>query len=213
MKIDLLDVCPLPMRDADFETSVVWKKKQSFSNSENYLIKSPSGTGKSTLVAFLFGMRHDFSGDILFDGKSVRKISLNEWAEIRRTKLSCVLQDLRLIPQLSVAENLLLKNKLTSHKSESEIKAMLDRVGLSGKWDQSCGTLSFGQQQRVAVVRSLLQPFGTLILDEPFSHLDDNNIRLCSGLMEEECNAQHANMLLFSLGEHYYFTYHQICQL
>ena len=207
MKIELNAVFPIPMRNLTFSEESTWGKTESLFSTENNLIIAPSGTGKSSLVAFLYGMRNDYSGRILFDEKDISKFSLREWTAIRREKISCVFQDLRLIPNLSVEENLDLKNKLTQHKNKSEISAMLEKLGLIHQLKQKAATLSFGQQQRVAIVRSLLQPCELLILDEPFSHLDLENIRLCSELILENCNQNNAGILIFSLGDRHHFNY------
>lgn len=207
MKIELNAVFPIPMRNHTFSEESTWGKIESLLSTENNIIIAPSGTGKSSLVAFLYGMRNDYSGRILFDGKDCSKFSLREWTVLRREKVSCVFQDLRLIPNLSVEENLELKNNLTQHKNKSEISAMLERVGVSHQLKQKAATLSFGQQQRVAIIRSLLQPFDLLILDEPFSHLDQENIRLCSDLILENCKQNNAGILVFSLGDRHHFNY------
>ena len=67
--------------------------------------------------------------------------------------------------------------------------------------------MSYGQRQRVAIIRALCQPFEFLLMDEPFSHLDDANIKIASNLIKEELKMQQAGFLLVSLGERYYFKY------
>jgi len=168
-----------------------------------------SGTGKTSLMAFIFGMRKDFEGEILLDGRNVKSISLSQWAQIRATQLSLIMQDLRLVPGLSVGENLLLKNQLTHHKSESQIKEMLDALGMADKWKQKSGTLSLGQRQRVAIVRALLQPFQLLLMDEPFSHIDRENIRKASALMMQECANNKANRLMVTLDADFGMSFDQ----
>jgi ABC-type phosphate/phosphonate transport system ATPase subunit len=101
----------------------------------------------------------------------------------------------------------LLKNHLTHFKSESEIVGMLELLGIEHKWNDPCGLLSMGQQQRVAIVRALCQPFEWLILDEPFSHLDERNSRICLDMIANECNAQQAGFVLTSLDDDERFPY------
>jgi ABC-type multidrug transport system ATPase subunit len=74
-------------------------------------------------------------------------------------------------------------------------------------------TLSLGQRQRVAIIRALCQPFDFLLMDEPFSHLDDDNIAILTELIGSEVEKQKAGMILTSLGSEYNFTYDTIYQL
>jgi ABC-type multidrug transport system ATPase subunit len=113
---------------------------------------------------------------------------------------------MRLLPKLTVSENLEVKNRLTGHKKLEEIDEMLDRYGLADKKQQICGTLSLGQQQRVAIIRSLLQPFEFLLMDEPFSHLDQDNIRIGCEMIEEEAKKNGGGYMYTTLGEHYFFS-------
>ena len=73
--------------------------------------------------------------------------------------------------------------------------------------DKTCATLSYGQRQRVAIVRALAQPFDYLLLDEPFSHLDTANIKIATDIIQEACVQQKAGLLLVSLGDAYLFDY------
>ena len=82
---------------------------------------------------------------------------------------------------------------------------MLDQFGLLSKKNQLAGKLSLGQQQRVALIRCLLQPFEFLLLDEPFSNIDDTNIKIAKKLIEQECKANNAGFILATLGHDYEF--------
>ncbi len=104
-------------------------------------------------------------------------------------------------------DNILLKNSLTEHKSIKEIESMCQRLGINDLLQKPCGRMSYGQQQRVAIVRALCQPFEFLIMDEPFSHLDSKNIRSCCALIQEECASQGAGFALLSLEERYSLDY------
>ncbi len=213
MLLHLEGACPLPMRDQSFSPESLWRNTLVVNGSQRTLLVAPSGTGKTSLLSFLFGMRRDYEGSIRLDHQEARDLSLLQWAKLRRERLAIVLQDMRLIPSLTVEENLLLKNNLTRLYTVAQVKAMLERLGMDTRWQQTCGTLSYGQQQRVAIVRALLQPFSLLLLDEPFSHLDEANIRLASALIEETCAKQGAGLMLVSLGDPYFFSYDQHLQL
>jgi len=136
-------------------------------------------------------------------------MTLHEWIELRRVRLSAIFQDLQLFPKLTARENLQLKNALCDHKSEEEIQAMLELLGIGEKGEQLCGTLSLGQQQRVAIIRSLLQPFELLVMDEPFSHLDEENTAIALQLIREETDKNRGGFVLTTLGSHHDSSYDQ----
>jgi putative ABC transport system ATP-binding protein len=85
---------------------------------------------------------------------------------------------------------------------------MAAALGISGKLDQACGKCSYGEQQRVAIIRALMQPFDFLLLDEPFSHLDDNNAKKAMQLILQESQARHAAIVFADLErvDHFPFT-------
>jgi len=135
-------------------------------------------------------------------------VKAKHWSRIRCRHISYVFQGLRLFSDLTAFENILIKNRLTGQKTEVEVHNMLDAAGLADKKQEKAGRLSFGQQQRVAVIRALCQPFDFLLLDEPFSHLDDANIEILSSLIEQEVRSRNAGLILCSLGQEYSFNYH-----
>lgn len=165
-------------------------------------IQAESGCGKSSLLSFMFGNRTDYSGRILFDGTDIRNFNVSRWCEIRTEGIALLPQDLRLFPELSVMRNINLKNNLTGYKSEAEILRLLERLGIAEKKDELVGKLSIGQQQRVALVRTVCQPFDFIFLDEPVSHLDEVNNRLAAEIIEEEAARQGAGIVSTSVGNH-----------
>ena len=211
MPIEIKNIVPIPMRQYKFGPESVWgKESQTFTEGKNYIIKAHSGKGKSTLVAYLYGLRDDYSGNIAYNSKDMKNLTLMDWAGIRQKHFSFVPQDLRLFPKMTVKENLLLKNQLTDHKPWPEIQSMLDQFGIGEKTEQVCGTLSYGQQQRVAIIRALLQPFDFLMMDEPFSHLDVENQKIGCAMINEACKANGGGIILASLGEDYFFNYDEL---
>lgn len=193
--------------------SEIWKSSIDFEKGKSYLIKAESGLGKSSLCSYIYGYRVDFSGDILFDEIKVKSIKGAEWDKIRIRHLSLLFQELRLFPELTAMENIRLKNNLTNHKTKSQIEQMFEQLGIGDKADQLIGKMSWGQQQRVAIIRSLCQPFDFLILDEPVSHLDDKNAKILTGLILNEVNAQGAGLIVTSIGKDLPMDYSQILSL
>ena len=151
--------------------SDLWLHDVTFRKGEYYLVEAASGTGKSSLCSFLYGARTDYAGRILFDAADCRTLSVAQWGELRRRSLSMLFQDLRLFGELTVAENLALKNELTHFLTPDRIERLLEAAGIAGKRDTPAGKLSFGQQQRVAFIRCLCQPFDFILLDGSDRHL------------------------------------------
>jgi len=206
--IILKKILPHPLNESGFNISTeIWNKDLSFEKGKKYLVIAPSGKGKSTLLHCIYGIRKDFEGTILFNNKCIKKYESDELAEIRQNKLSIVFQDLRLFEQLTAKENIMLKNKLQNHKTLKQINEMAQKLGVSDLLKKTCGTLSFGQRQRIAIIRALCQPFDFLLLDEPFSHLDEVNIKAATQLIKKECEDQGSSLILVSLGDDYFFDY------
>lgn len=193
------------MKDEAFSAESIWGKACVLDSNLSYLISSDSGKGKSSLLSYIYGLRADYSGSISIDEENQKNISIDSWSKLRTHKLSYLLQDLRLFNHLSVWDNLTLKNDLTSHKTASQIEEMLEEFGLLSKKSQLAGKLSLGQQQRVALIRCLLQPFEFLLLDEPFSNIDDTNIQIAKRLIDQECKANNGGFILATLGHDYEF--------
>ena len=207
MLLEFKNVMPFPLKDYQHDKSSVWNEGFSIEFPQKVLLNASSGKGKSTFVSTVYGLRNDYTGIVLIDNKPINDFSLNEWIELRRTKLSAVFQDLQLFPELSVWENLILKNNLTNHKTEAEIETMLALLGIGDKKEQVCRTLSLGQQQRVAIIRSLLQPFELALMDEPFSHLDEQNASIALELIASETDKNKGGFIITTLGSHHGFIY------
>ncbi len=182
--------------------SEVWMQDITFEKGKTYLIEADSGQGKSTFCSYLLGYRHDYSGKIMFDDKDISQYKTADWTQIRRRNFSMLFQELRLFPELTALENVEIKNNLTRWKNREQIEQMFHRLGISDKLNSLVGKMSFGQQQRVALIRALVQPFDFLIADEPISHLDDSNANSMGTLMAEEATAQGAAIIITSIGKH-----------
>lgn len=188
------------MSEEQFSEFSVWGNHCEINTENRYFLTSDSGKGKSTFSSYIIGLRFDYAGSISINGQEQTKISLEEWSTLRKEKIGFLAQDMRLFPNMTVMENLLIKNKLTDYKTELEIIKLLDILQISHKQQQMAGTLSLGQQQRVAIVRSLLQPYELLLMDEPFSHIDNSNTDLALKMIQDECTIQNAGYVMTSLG-------------
>lgn len=191
----------LPESPREEDAPRVWLAGElTFSRGEFYMVEAESGAGKSSLCAYLFGIRTDYEGTILFDGRDIRTLGVRDWVGLRRSLLAFLPQDIRLFPELTALENVMIKNRLTDFHTEAEIRQMLAALEVEGKADVAAGRLSAGQQQRVATVRALCQPYSFLLVDEPVSHLDDRRNLALASLIAAEASAQGAGIIATSVG-------------
>ena len=186
--------------DEPIVSSEVWMREISFKRPENYLVEAESGTGKSSLCAYIFGNRRDYNGEIFFDSRNIRTFTIAEWCELRRRHIAYLPQEMRLFPELTALENVLIKNRLTNRYSEKDIKEMFEILELSHKINVVAGKLSVGQQQRVAIIRALCQPFDFILLDEPVSHLDERNNLIAARLISEVARINEGGIITTSVG-------------
>lgn len=200
MQIRLKQIIPFPLQDMNLEKSAIWERDFSFESGKSYRITAPSGTGKTSLISILYGLRKDFHGSFSIDETASESISTSNWINIRRTKISLCPQGLWLFDDLNALENIQLKNALTQHKSESEIQNMLQKAGMAAHQNKKAGILSYGQKQRIAIIRALSQPFKFILLDEAFSHLDEENKIIMWEMIQSEAKQQSAGIILTSLG-------------
>jgi ABC-type lipoprotein export system ATPase subunit len=208
----LHQVVPIPIKD-QIQSSDIWATSCTLKADQRYFIAAPSGKGKTTFQHFLYGLRQDYIGKIKIGEQSIKNFKADDWATIRQNKLSIIFQDLRLFLDLTALENIQLKNKLTNHQTDAAIQTMATQLGIDSLLDKKCGQMSYGQRQRVAIIRALCQPFDFLIMDEPFSHLDSSNIAKCCTLIMEECTKNKAGYAIASLEEKYNLIYDHELQL
>lgn len=209
MQITVQQVIPIPLKDKIVQrSSDVWNTTQQFSSGEWTKIKAPSGTGKTTLTNILYKLRIDFEGTVLWDNVSTATINGDALAKIRQQKLSIVFQDLRLFNNLTAKENIELNRVLQEpYYDETVIDTMAEQLGVKHILNQRAGLCSYGEQQRIAIIRALVQPFEFLLMDEPFSHLDKANTAIAAALIAEECTKRKAGFILTDLDDDDHFEY------
>ena len=185
--------------------SEVWLSEVEFRRGCRVVVEAASGTGKSSLCAYIYGARTDYRGSLAFDsdaGGSVdaRTLGMERWQTLRRRSLAYLPQELALFPELSAIENIMLKNGLTGAVGPDRVEHWLELLGLAARRDFPVGKMSLGQQQRVALIRALCQPFDFLLLDEPVSHLDETNNRIAASIVEERAAETGGGVIATSVG-------------
>lgn len=193
--------------------SEVWNCEQTFRRGEFTLIQASSGAGKSSLCSYIYGARFDYRGGLLFNSEDCAAYKPGRWQRLRRENIAYLPQDLMLFPELTALENIRLKNNLTGHLRESRIREMFEMLGIESRINYPAGRMSIGQQQRLALIRALCQPFDFILLDEPVSHLDEENNRIAAALIAEEARAQGAAVIATSVGNHLLLPYNRMLRL
>lgn len=211
--IRFANILPIPIQGLQHGGNSVWERNFDLDFKLKTLLNASSGKGKTTFIHLLYGLRGDYSGQIYINGEDIRSWNLNKWTEMRRNVFSVIFQDLQLFPNLTTEENLRLKWDLGSDLSFDQVLEMLNTLGLGDKIRQSCGTLSQGQQQRVAIVRAMIPKFQFLMMDEPFSHLDDENTDIALDLILNRCDVLNAGCLMTTLGKTYHNKFNQMLSL
>lgn len=212
-KIELLHTLPNVFQNRTDIASDVWLQDVTFEKNKLYLVEANSGTGKSSLCSFIYGYRQDYQGKILFDGEDTRRYSINKWIDIRKHSFGLLWQELRLFPELTAMENVQIKNKLTGCQKKQQIDEWFDMLGIADKKDAKIGRMSFGQQQRVAMIRTLCQPFDFVFVDEPISHLDDTNSEIMGNILTTEAKRQGAGIIATSIGKRIELEYDKVFRL
>lgn len=201
MQINISGVEPVFIEKDQLKESQIWRHNISISKGQHLHIVAPSGSGKTSLIHFIYGLNSNYRGGIFYDTKEIKEFSPEEFSSYRQRNISIVFQDLKLFADHTARENIELKRILNPYHPVEMIETMAERLGIQSKLSQSTKTCSYGEQQRVAIIRALMQPFDFLLLDEPFSHLDDLNRKKAMELIYEECAKRNASMILANLNE------------
>ncbi len=151
-------------------------------------VVGPSGSGKSTLLLMLGGMLSPSSGRVLLEQQSLYDLTSDQRARLRRQKVGFVFQTFNLVPYLTALENVqvpLYLAGLDSHIQRQRATALLERVGLGDRLHHKPCELSVGQQQRVALARTLANDPALILADEPTGNLDPETGEQIVGFFEE----------------------------
>ena len=140
-------------------------------------IVGPSGSGKSTLLGIIAGLDNPSTGQVLIDGVDITRMTEGKLAGVRNNKIGMVFQAFNLIPTLTAQENVEIPLYVGKHKGSPSVRAqeLLALVGLSHRLNHRPNQMSGGEQQRVAIARSLATNPAFVIADEPTGNLDARN--------------------------------------
>lgn len=180
--------------------SDVWHTRLSLHRGCRIIIEAASGTGKSSLCSYIYGTRDDYQGSLTFNSTDCRSLTVDAWQRLRRESLAYLPQDLGLFPELTAMENIELKRSLTNAVSRSKVEEWMSELGVDFRADYLVGKLSIGQQQRVALIRALCQPFDFILLDEPVSHLDEANNEIAARIVCRRAEETGAGIIATSVG-------------
>jgi putative ABC transport system ATP-binding protein len=168
---------------------------------EYVAIIGDSGIGKSTLLNVIAGLEPVDAGEVVFEGRTVNRLSEDEQALLRRDSCGFVFQAFHILPHLTVAENVVLPLLLQGKSDPGKARAMLAAVGLDGREASAPRELSGGELQRVAIARALVGDPKLVLADEPTGNLDPENARLVLGLLRNQIKRKGAAGILATHSE------------
>ena len=182
------------------------KVNLSFDPGEFILLLGQSGSGKSTLLNLISGIDAPDSGDIFVNGTAINRLSEHQRTLFRREHIGFIFQFFNLIPTLTVTENITLPMQLNggvNAAKDKEVKAMIERVGLSHRQDAFPDRLSGGEQQRVAILRAVLHNPTVLLADEPTGNLDEETGQTIIELLLELTRQANKTLIMASHNPEY----------
>ena len=189
------------VKNLDFviaNNTILSKLNFSVDNGSHLIVSGPSGSGKSTLINLMSGLLKPTSGNISFEGKDYSKLTEKDIDEIRSKNFGLIFQRLHLIKHLTVEQNILLGfNKLKS----PDIKELIEDIGLTSKRKQLAKNLSFGESQRVAIARGVINNPKIIFADEPTSSLDDINTKKVLELISAQAKKNKSSIVISSHDE------------
>ena len=150
---------------------------------ESVFLCGASGAGKTTLLYTLAGLETPESGTVEFEGQSLYSLSGNALARLRNQHMGFVFQSYFLLPELTALENTLVPAMIRGTSAQTRATELLERVGLRDRMNHLPAELSGGEQQRVAIARSLINDPSILFADEPTGNLDSKNGEVIMALL------------------------------
>ena len=181
---------------AEVRQDVLHQLEFEMSTASSVALLGESGSGKSTLLHLIAGLDRPDSGEINFAGYRIHSERESILAELRRSQMSLVFQQFHLIPTLSILDNIRFQAALCGRFDSHYETELIDRLGLAGQLDKYPHQLSRGQQQRVAIARSLLHKPQLVLADEPTGNLDENSSLEVMGLFSDLVKQAGSSLLM-----------------
>jgi len=168
---------------------------------ESVFLCGASGAGKTTLLYTLAGLETPEAGTVEFESQSLYEMSGNTLARLRNKHMGFVFQSYFLLPELTALENVLLPAIIRGKSELARGRDLLERVGLFGRLDHLPSELSGGEQQRVAIARSLINDPAILFADEPTGNLDSKNGEVIINLLLDLSRADGRSLVVVTHDE------------
>ena len=164
---------------------------------ETISVVGESGSGKTSLIMLIGGLEKISSGNIFFRDLDLSKMNEDEISEIRRKNIGIVFQSFYLIPNYTALENVCLSLEINKFDNPTvKAKEILDRFGLSNRFNNFPSQLSGGEQQRVAIARSVAMKPEIILADEPTGNLDSENTHKISDLLFNYIEDENASLIM-----------------
>ncbi len=164
---------------------------------ETISVIGESGSGKTSLIMLIGGLEKNTSGKIFFMDDEISKLSEDEISKIRKKKIGIIFQSFYLIPNYTALENVSLTLEINGIKDPiKKSKDILSRFGLANRMNHLPSQLSGGEQQRVAIARSVAMKPKLILADEPTGNLDNENTKMVSDMLFEYVNQEKASLIL-----------------
>lgn len=197
--IELLNVSYL-VTDANEKRELLKNINYTFNQGVISIISGPSGSGKTTLLYAIAGLLNEVSGNIIIDGKNINSMTEDERNTYRLNNISMIFQNLNLFSFMNVEDNILVPLRLKNKKITSEIKQRvvkyLELMKLGDVRKKNIQSLSGGEQQRVAIIRALIDSPKVVLCDEPTASLDEENVKIFMDTLVEIKNATDATFII-----------------
>jgi len=209
--ISLDGISPKYFTPKTIDSTNIWNQKTTFEKGNSYLVIAPSGSGKSTLAMAMLGNHFEYDGTISFEGTDLKTQTVEQIVAHRRQGIQLLFQDVRLIPDLTIRENIMLRTfSKKNAQFEDKIKSYASTLGILPLLDKKAKNCSYGERQRSAILRSLINPTDFLVYDECFSHLDLNNKKIALGLITGVAAESGSAVLFFELND---FPFEHHCHI